>query len=36
MESLILGYRDPIVGVIFFFFLIFLISFITYYYGLYK
>lgn len=36
MDSLILGYRDPIVGVIFFFFLIFLISFITYSYGLYK
>ncbi|OCL96576.1 tetratricopeptide repeat protein [Arcobacter porcinus] len=36
MDNLVLEFRDPIVSIIFFFFLIFLISFITYSYGLFK
>lgn len=36
MDNLVLEFRDPIVSIIFFFFLVFLISFITYSYGLYK
>ncbi|RYA22937.1 tetratricopeptide repeat protein [Malaciobacter halophilus] len=36
MDSLVLDYRDPLFSVIIFFTLIFLISFITYSFGLYK
>ncbi|WP_418186009.1 tetratricopeptide repeat protein [Aliarcobacter vitoriensis] len=36
MDNIVLEYRDPIVGVILVVFLVFLISFFTYSYGIYK
>ncbi|MBL3519463.1 MULTISPECIES: tetratricopeptide repeat protein [Arcobacteraceae] len=36
MDNIVLEYRDPIIGVILIVFLVFLISFFTYSYGIYK
>lgn len=36
MDNIVLGYRDPLLGIIILFILIFLISFFTYSFGIYK